>query len=251
MTTDTETIRRGLRNIRTRAATIDAVAEQGAALVGELLPLLQDRHEGVRWSTIRILSEVGDERAVGPLVALLEQGKNATDAANALESITGQELGAEPEPWRRWVMQDPGRRNAAAAGLLSDHDLVAAAARDLPVSVQGEGTAYTVTVSLDEGRTQQVWIDMSRKDPKGDAIVQLCTPCGEVDTSQYEAALKLNMSIPFGAIAIAELDGALCFAVVDTYLRVSVHPEDIAQSIMSLARYGDLVEKSLSDTDRY
>ncbi|MDE0839859.1 MAG: hypothetical protein OSB41_12525, partial [Kiritimatiellae bacterium] len=35
----------------------------------------------------------------------------------------------------------------------------------------------------------------------------------------YEAALKLNMSIPFGAIAIAALDDALCFAVIDTRLR--------------------------------
>lgn len=41
-------IRRGLRNIRTRSGTIDAVAGAGPAMIEALLPILQDRSEGVR-----------------------------------------------------------------------------------------------------------------------------------------------------------------------------------------------------------
>lgn len=248
---NTDQIRQGLRNIQTRSATINAVAEKGDIIIDEVIPLLQDRNEGVRWSAIKILSEIGDERAIGPLIALLEQSKNVTDTANALRAITGQDFGDEPGAWRQWVMREPGLGEAAGLGVLSDEDLITTATRDLPVTVSGKGQEYIVNVSLPGGRSQRVWIDLSRKDPNGRPIVQLSTPCGDADQRQYESALKLNMSIPYGAIAIASLDDALCFAVVDTYLRQTVHPEDIANSIMSLAAHGDLVEKSLSREDRF
>lgn len=247
----TEEIRRGLRDFKTRAGIITAVVDKGGAMVDDILPLLQDRNEGVRWSTIRILSEIGDDRAIGPLITLLEQSKNVTDAANALRTITGRDFGDAPGEWRRWTMQDASVRNAVVAGVLSDADLITQATQDLPVTVSGEGQEYSVAVSLPEGRSQQVLIDLSGKDASGRPIVQLSTPCGDADERQYEAALKLNMSICHGAIAIASLDDKLCFAMVASYLRENVHPEEIAESIMSLARHGDSVEKSLSGEDRF
>jgi len=68
---------------------------------------------------------------------------------------------------------------------------------------------------VSEQRSQQVWIDVSGKDSHGLPMVQLITPCGDADAARYETALKLNMTISYGALAIASLDGALCFAVVD------------------------------------
>ncbi|MFC1497913.1 HEAT repeat domain-containing protein [Verrucomicrobiota bacterium] len=248
---NTEEIRRGLRNIKTRPGTIDAVAEKGDAVIDNILPLLQDRNEGVRWSAIRIMSEIGDNRAVGPLITLLEQSKNAVDAVNALRSITGQDFGEESGEWRNWATQDPKIRNTAGAGIFSDQDLLTEATRDLSVTVSGQGPQYTVAVSLLDGRSQKVWIDFSCKTPDGQSIVQLCTPCGDADQQKYEAVLKQNMAIPYGAIAIASLDDAICFAMVDSYLRKTVHPEDISASIMSLAVHGDSLEKSLSGKDRF
>jgi hypothetical protein len=244
---NTEQIRQGLRNIKTRSATIDAVAAEGNAMIDNVLPLLQDRNEGVRWCAIKILSEIGDDRAIGPLIALLEQSKNVTDAANALRAITGKDFGDAAGEWRHWATQD----TKISGVILSDEDLMAAGTKDLPVTVKREGQLYSVDVSLPDGRSQQIWIDFSCKDPDGHSIIQLCTPCGNADPQKYETVLKLNMSIPYGAIAIASLDDTLCFTVVDSYLRDTVHPEDIAESIMSLARNGDSVEKSLSGEDRF
>lgn len=248
---DTERIRQGLRSIKTRAATIDAVAGEGDAVLEAVLPLLQDRHEGVRWSAVRILSEIGDSRAVGALVTLLEQGRNAVDAAHALQAITGQEIGDSADEWKQWIAQSSDVRNATGSGVLSDDELMAAAVKELPVTVHGEGQEYGAIVSLPDGRSQQVWIDFSRTDPAGRAIVQLCTPCGDADPDRYAAALKLNMSIPFGAIALASLNDKLCFSMVDAYLRETVHPADVAESIMSLARQGDSLEQSLSSADQF
>jgi hypothetical protein len=244
-------IRGGLHNIRTRAATIDAVTVAGEAMIETILPLLQDRNEGVRWSAIRILSEIGDARATGPLIALIQQNKNPTDAANALCAITGQDLGSDAAAWQRWANDGTEAPAPVADNALSDGALIAAAVQDLPLTLRGEGQEYCVDVSLADGRSHQVTIDLSREDPNGRAIVQLSTPCGDADPARYEDALKLNMSIPYGAIAVASLGDSLCFAMVDSYLRASVHPEDIAESIMSLARHGDSLEQSLTGEDRY
>lgn len=248
---DTTEIRRRLRNIRTRADMIDALVDAGEAHIDAVLPLLQDRNDGVRWSAIKILSEIGDARAVGPLVVLLEQSKNATDAAYALRAITGRDLGDDAREWREWASQQSDRGAAHSLGILADGDLVKAATKGLPVTVSGEKQEYTVKVSLPGARSQEVWIDLSRKDPGGQPIVQLSTPCGDAVESQYESALKLNMSIPYGAVALATLGDRLCFAMVDTYLRATVHPEDISKSIMSLAQQGDSIEAALSNVDTF
>ncbi len=249
MTTDQ--IRRGLRNISTRAATIDAVSVEGASLVDEVIPLLQDRNEGVRWSAIKILSEIGDARAVGALIVLIEQKKNSIAAANSLEAITGESFGADAVAWRHWAVENSSVRNIAGGGILSDEDLIAAAIQDLPLTSRGEGKEYCFDISLEDGRSHQVLVDLAQKDSNGRLIVQLSTPCGDVDPNKYEDALKLNMSITYGAIAIALLGDTHCFAMVDSYLRETVHPQDIAESIMSLARNGDSLEKSLSGEDQF
>ena len=248
---NTDVIRRKLRDFRTRAATIAELSETGEAKIDEITPLLQDRHEGVRWSAIRILSEIADLRAVGPLLSLLEQEKNVSDVALALESITGQTFGDDLLAWKQWAMQTSDCPTESIPNLLSDAELIAAATEDLPVTVSGSGLEFSVSVKLDEGRSQQIWVDFSHQDSNGHALVKLSTPCGNADPSHYEAALKLNMSISFGAIAIAALDETLCFAVTNTHLRLTAHAEDIANSIMSLAQHGDSVEKMLSNEDTY
>ncbi len=251
MKISTEEMRVRLRNIKTRAGMISAVAEQGGAFVDEVLPLLQDRHEGVRWSAVRILSEVGDERAVGPLIALLEQGRNVPDAAHALREITGMDFGDDAGEWRGWLMQDPAIRNRGGGGILSDAELMEAAVREMNVRLSGESPEFLVQVSLPDDRSQDIWVDFSHRTEDGRALVQLVSPCGDADAAHYEEVLIRNMTIPYGALAIAALDDRRCFVVVNSHLRETVHPQDIAESILSLARHGDTVEQSLSPQDQF
>jgi len=251
MAMDIDQLRRGLRNIRTRSATINAALDGGEACVEAAIQLLNDRDEGTRWSAIRILAEIGNARTVAPLIALLDCGKNVTETANALRSITGQDFGEDAEAWRRWAREKPELGASATPDILSEEELLAAATRDLPVTVSGGEQQYAVDVSLSGGRSQQIWVDFSQTDPSGQPLVQLCTPCGDADEKRYEWALKLNMSMPYGAVALALLDETLCFAMVNTHLRATVHPEEIAKSIMTLAREGDNIEKALTDKDRY
>ena len=248
---DTQTIRQGLYNIKTRAATMDALIERGGEVTPSVIPLLQDRDEGIRWAAIRILGEIGDIDVLPPLLNLLEQSKNISDVIRALQTITGQDLGDKATAWREWVLQKQTRPECLPPGLLSDKDLLTAAIKDLPVAMSGEGQEFVASVSLPDRRKQDIRIDFSSKDTDGQPVVQLTTPCGPAVAEQYEAVLKLNMSIPYGAIGLAMLDDMLCFALVHTHLRATVHPEDIAKSIMCLARHGDQLEQSLSPTDGF
>ncbi|OGV60327.1 MAG: hypothetical protein A2498_07090 [Lentisphaerae bacterium RIFOXYC12_FULL_60_16] len=251
MTMDIEQLRRGLRNPDARSRTIDAALDAGPACIDSLVVLLNDRNESVRWSAIRILSEVGDGRAVGPLINLLESGKNLTEAVRALQNITGQDHGDDAGAWRQWAVSARTPGISIDSHRLGDRDLLTAATRDLPVRISGQGPQYSADVNLPDGRSQQVWVDFSGHDNFGNPVVQLCTPCGKADPARYEWALKLNLSIPCGAIGLAELDGFLCFAVVETHLRSTVHPEDMAKSITTLAEQGDSMEKMLTGQNRY
>jgi hypothetical protein len=248
---DTQTIRLGLYNIKTRAATLDALIEKGGAICPSLVPLLQDRDEGIRWAAIRILAEVGTEEVIPPLIQLMEQSKNVSEVSRALQTITGQNLGEKPAAWRKWATQYTTQKGMPASGSLSNSALMAATIKDLIVTMTGEGQEYVVSVPLPNQRNQNIRIDFSLRDAEGQPVVQLTTPCGPAVPEKYEEVLKLNLSLHYGAIGLALLDDTLFFALIQTHLRATVHPEDLAKSIMCLARQGDALERTLSVHDSY
>lgn len=245
-----QSIRQNLYNIKTRAETMDALIEQGAASAAAVVPLLQDRDEGIRWAAIRILAEIGDASAFPPLVDLLDQSRNVSEVVRALQAITGQDLGDEAAAWRAWALQNQ-EGGGHVPGILANKDLMAMAIRNLPVTMSGEGHEYVVSVALPDRRTHAIRIDFSGRDTEGEPVVQLTTPCGPAVAEQYEAFLKLNMTITYGAVGLAMLDDTLYFALVHTHLRATVRPEDIAKSIMCLATHGDSLERTLSPKDSF
>jgi hypothetical protein len=240
-------LRDGLRDFRSRATTIDGAVADGETSVDAALELLHDRNDGVRWSAIRILSEIGDARAVDPLIALIERGSNTVDAADALKALTGQDHGEDTNAWRNAVSGD---ENSDTGG--SDAMLIRAAINDLPVALSGGSDGqYLAEVSLSDRRTQKVWVDFSTQDADGDAIVQLSTACGPANPEHFDWALKTNMRLSYGAIGIADVEGSEMFAMVDAYPRATVDAQDIAKSLMALASHADSIEASLTQQDEH
>jgi HEAT repeat protein len=58
----------------------------------------------VRIQAGKALKLLGDDKAVGPLIGALEDENPGVriQAADSLESITGQKLGEDAEAWRKW-----------------------------------------------------------------------------------------------------------------------------------------------------
>ena len=252
MTIDANALRGQLRNFRTRASTINYAVAAGPEAVEPAIELLNDRNEATRWSAIKILSEIGDPCAVPPLIALLERGKSALEVANALRAITGRDFGEDAAAWLKWASNEKTVETSTAQPLeLSDDALVETATRDFDARIASKGNRYRVEVSLPEGRKQVVYIDFGAKDSEDAPLVRLYTPCAQADEGKYEWALKNNMNLSYGAIGLARMEGKRWFTMVDTHLRATIHPEELAKSILTLAGKGDVVEKLLSDRDKY
>ena len=225
--------RRALLDYRLRSRTITAAIENQEMYYEPTLRLLNERNDALRWCALRILAEIGDERAVKPLQDLIARKQNVVEANDVLRQIMGEsETSGE----------DQRQRDDS---VMTDEELLQAAVRDIPAKVSGSAPCFAVEVSLADGRSQDVYVDFSRVDPEGRPIVYLCTACGAVDAAKFEWALKLNMIIPYGAIGIAKVEDDNCFAMVNTYLRETANPREIGFSVMTLASEGDSIEKAL------
>ncbi|MEW6072667.1 MAG: HEAT repeat domain-containing protein [Planctomycetota bacterium] len=88
-----------------RCAALDGLAALGARPVVALaLARLEDEVWQVRASAIHALGTVRDRESIGPLIARLgaEEGRLVADIAAALAAITGQDMGARVELWRKF-----------------------------------------------------------------------------------------------------------------------------------------------------
>jgi len=250
MTIDTKTLRSQLMDFRTRKSAINEAVAAGDEAVEPAVALLKDRKETVRWSAIRILSEIGDPRAIEPLIELVERGRSALEAANALRTITEQNFGEDGAAWRKWASGSADLEVAPEMKTLTEEELIRAATEELSAKVTTKKGRYLVTLDLPGERSQTIYVVFSAKDAEGEPIVWLYTPCCEANPDKYEWALKYNLRLPYGAIGIAKIDNVNCFVMSNTHLRATVDPEDITKSLLALASKGDAVEKMLSGEDK-
>jgi len=69
---------------------------------------LMKRQENVTTSAARALGEIGDERAIGPLIKALLIENAKKDAAEALKKITKQDFGDNAAKWKAWHDKEGG-----------------------------------------------------------------------------------------------------------------------------------------------
>lgn len=108
---------------------------------------------------------------------------------------------------------------------------------------------FEIIFPLPDNRKQKVFVTMGRRDSDGEEIYQIFTICVKADPSLYEFALKMNMEIDYGALAIKELYGEDYLVMVDTQLVRSAQPVEIEKSIITLAEIGDDIERILTGED--
>ena len=252
MAIDTETLRAQLRNFRTRSAAIREAEAAGPEAFDAAAALLNDANEAVRWSAMQILVKLGDKRAVGPLVGMLERGTSAMEAANALRRLTGQDYGEDAAEWKRWADFESEPDVVGERLKLSDEALLNAAIDGLTAKVGArQGDRFGVHVSLPNGREQWVYVDFSGKDPDGSEIVRMYTLCGKAMPERFEWALKQNMRLPYGAIGLGRHDGERHFVMLNALPRATADAEEIAKSVMALATHGDKIETMLGEDDKF
>ena len=240
-----------LANFRRRSEATDRLVALGNQAVAPLLvALATEENEGARWAILNCLGQIGAPEAVPALAACLEEDAFQTVAHDALVRIVGRDLGAVAGPWLRpEVVQDvsAARGVEAPAGEdLTDADLVAQALQGSGASAIEEAKGrYVVDVPVSGGRRRSVSVTFGQSDHEGSPVVIVFADCGKARPESYEAALRLNLKMPYGAVALRDVGGEPQFVMFNTILRAALTPEGLHKSIFVIAERSDRVEGHL------
>ncbi len=239
-----------LKDFRTRAEAKAALLEMGKAAVGPLIGALGSMHGGVRWSAASVLGQLEAKEAVSALIEAVKDLEAGSAAAEALQRITGRSFGEDYEAWKRWHETGAaGPRGPSVPGV-TDADLVQEAVYNTNVSAEEKAPGYVLRVPLGD-RHQDVMINFKAKDAEGTLLVVIYTCCGEASERLYEWALRQNVKMTAGAIAVADIEGKANFVVVDVWRRPAITARLLLDSVKQVARSGDQLEAALSKADRY
>ena len=121
---------------------------------------------------------------------------------------------------------------------------------DDSVSWKRVGRTHQVTVRLDEGRTQHLFVETSNH-PLADQLLMIYSTCCPAQSEYFEEALRLNSQIPHGGLSIRDIDGTPMFVMVDNYPRSTVDVEEVRRSVLEVGTRADQIEHLLTGLDKH
>jgi len=117
------------------------------------------------------------------------------------------------------------------------------------VQWEPEGDGYRARVTLTDGRSQCVHIEVSAHQIS-ERLLQIYSLCCPAQAKFHEQALRLNSTIPHGAIALREIQGQDYYVTLNNYPLGTVDAEEIRKSVLELAIHADAIEQELTGEDR-
>ena len=181
-------------------------------------------------------------------------GKVAVKAVDALQDAS-DEMDVDV---RRSVDDMLGKAAAALQGVKpkfesgppSLEELAKGCAKEGVRTVEKDDDGYSVRVKMKDGRAQTVNLRrFSRAD--GIALIQVYTVCGKADEKSYEWALRANMKLIQGAVALAKQGDDERFVLTMCFLASEVTRAEIKAAVKEAAYYGDWIEQKVSGQDEF
>lgn len=181
-------------------------------------------------------------------------GKVALKSLDALQAAS-DEMDIDV---RRSVDDMLGRAAAALKGVKpiveqvppSLEELAKACAKENVRMVEADGEGYVVRVALKEGRQQSVHLRQFKR-ADGVKLIQVYTVCGKADEKSYEWALRANMKLVQGAVALAKQGDDERFVLTMCFLVGEVTKSEIKAAVKEAAYYGDWIEQKVSGQDEF
>lgn len=171
-------------------------------------------------------------------------------ALRALESL--RRHAREPDVDVRSAVQKAlSRATAALEGVQPESEpytldqLVQGLEKEGERSVQRQGDGYVVDVKLKSGRSQQVYVSPCEL-REGAPLIRILTKCGTPTKDAYGWALRANLKLAHGAIALREEKGEEQFVLLNSFLASETTPLEMRNSVKEIAYYGDWIESKLS-----
>jgi hypothetical protein len=110
---------------------------------------------------------------------------------------------------------------------------------------------YVIQLELNDGRRQAVFV-LPHTLRDGAQTVRVYTRCGTPTAQSLEWALRANMKLSQGALAIRRTDdGKKEFVIINCFLANELTPTELKDAVKRVGFYGDWVEQKLSDLDEF
>jgi len=250
---DVEQLIQQLGDFRLRSRAMRALVAMGDEAVEPLaLALGSVSQEGARWAILRSLGELRATDAV-PYIAPLLDAPHARDVAHdALVRIVGEDLGTAPEVWLKWASERSGATSSTlepevhVTGL-SDERLMEVALKGCQAVYRQEAQGrFTIELPVEpSGARQEVSVNLSARDHEGSPICIVYANCGPASPDHYEYALRRNLRMPYGALAVHDAGGRPEFVMFNTLLREDMSPLELRKSIIAVAERAARVRQEL------
>lgn len=163
----------------------------------------------------------------------------------------------------RCLAKQPGDRYPDALALAQDlrrllqlsrrlERMLERALRGLDLAVEpAPGGEFCINVPLEDERRQRVYVGELHSEIDGEPLLRIYSPCAPVTDDYLRHALELNARVHLGALAIREHQGKQYFVMRNTTPRATCDPEELRDSILSVARGADHVESVLLGIDEH
>jgi hypothetical protein len=144
------------------------------------------------------------------------------------------------------------RASAALAGVApqrgySLEELAQACAKEGQRRVERDGDGFRITIETGEGRRQHV--SMRPVEGRRGNLIVLTTDCGKATPDSIAWALRANMDLALGALALDKRGDEDWIVIKSCYLPNEATPLEIKASVKELAFYGDWIERKIAGAE--
>ena len=236
---------RALADFRHRADAMSELVDMGDVALPALQAALSSKREGTRWAAARCMGQMGTPAALEALVDAVGSALCHDQAVDALRSATGEDFGDNASEWRQCIASGA----VADAPTMPAEDLVKKAIEPLEADLRQMRHGWAIDLKLGDRRHQRVKLAFGKTDEEGAAIVIVYSECGPAKPDRYEWALRKNMGIPYGAIAVRDVEGEPQFVLFNTLLQGDLSPSGLRKTIETIAGRADTMEKQFTGQD--
>ena len=238
----------------------------GAAAAGQLINVLRDaeRPENMRWSAISVLAESKCESAVPTLLEIARAETHLRrEAFRALQTITGHDIGDDPDAWAEALGAGTTQPEAGAQPAAqepptapSEREMFALfkeALENAAAVLSWEEPGYVYArIPLAEGRKQQVVATFDEADASGCPLAMIYTECGSAPDGIADVLADRNATLEYGQFIVeADDEGGGRKVIMRHALPCADLTAPLVRNmVLQMASDADELESQISHSDR-
>ena len=212
-----------------RRDAADALTLTAREIISALRRGAEDKDPDVSHASRKALETLKSDQEADP--AQVKTDIDAMRRTLRIEHGTGQESATDvstPDDIRGWLLEFAESKKA---------------------QLEGERDKFTVTLQLQQGRTQKVYIDIDERDSSGEPLILLYTVCGPPRPEVYAKALQSNARLSHSAFALLKQGKQERLILVNRRRQRGLTSETLASDLLYLAKKGDQAETQLHEKD--